>query len=150
MSTETAMKPLAIFNGRYTIVNRATGEHRTFRIETQPADAKFAPGKRVLGLLTGQDNETDYEGFAFVDEDRIRVWAKRRAGVESARRSPHEIYAEMLWSLAVENVYSSWAARGYALLEESRCARCNRTLTVPASISSGYGPVCEGLVGGGA
>jgi hypothetical protein len=55
---------LSIFNGRYTIQNRTTGEHRTFIIRTQPKDSKFAPGCRVAALLTGPDNDSDanYQG----------------------------------------------------------------------------------------
>ena len=30
---------------------------------------------------------------------------------------------------------------------EGRCARCNRKLTVPSSIESGFGPECAGKVG---
>jgi hypothetical protein len=30
---------------------------------------------------------------------------------------------------------------------EGRCARCNRRLTVPASIASGFGPECAGKAG---
>ena len=40
-------------NGTITIHNPKTGDHRTFQIKTQPADAKFAPGRRVVSLLTG-------------------------------------------------------------------------------------------------
>ena len=138
-----ALKPPVIPNGRFTIVNRQTGEHRTFRIETQPADAAFAPGKRVLGLLTGPENEADYEGFGFVDDDGIRVWAKKREA-PPGHHSAFEVMAAMLWSLAVENVYSPWAARGYALLEEGRCVRCGRVLTEPESLRTGIGPVCAG------
>jgi len=148
MSADIAMKPLAVFNGRYTVVNRSTGEHRTFQIETQPADAKFAPGQRVLGLLNGPNNEVDYEGFAFVDEAGIHVWHRKEAQ-DPARWSAYEVYADMLWSLAIENVYSPWAVKGYALLEEGRCARCNRTLTTPRSLETGYGPWCEGMVSRG-
>lgn len=145
--TAAVFKIPAIVNGRYTIVNRRTGEHRTFRIETQPVGREggtsFAPGQRILSLLTGPDNENDYQGFAFVDDNGIHVWMKKRSA-DPKHRSPFEIYAEMLWSLAIENVHSSWAEKGYALLEEGRCARCGRTLTEPESLRIGVGPICRG------
>src|SRR4051812_652590 len=85
----------AIHNGTYTIENATKGGHRTFRIRTQKADAKFAPGERVLSLLTGPDNTSDFSGFAFVKADRVVLWAKKK--------TPHnEIYANMLWSLATK------------------------------------------------
>lgn len=65
-------------NGRCTIESTRTGEHRTFRIWTQAADAEFAPGKRVVALLTGSQNDDpdDYTGFAFIDEQgRLPVFS---------------------------------------------------------------------------
>lgn len=135
---------LSIFNGKYTIQNRATGEHRTFYVRTQKADAKFAPGARVAALLTGSDNDSDssYQGFGFVNNDGIRVWSSKR-GTVAGKKSSWEWYAEMLWSLAVDGGASEFAEK-YSLLMEGRCVKCNRTLTEPESIRTGIGPVCDG------
>ena len=68
-----------ILNGTFTMTNRESGEHRTFQIRTQPDDAKFAPGKRVIALLRGPDNESDYQPFGFVSEDgTIYVWRSKQ------------------------------------------------------------------------
>jgi hypothetical protein len=128
---------LKIFNGFYTIHSRATGEHRTFRLHTQADDAEFAAGKRILGLLTGSDNENDYTGFAFVDDQGVRVWSKKRGD------GLWEQYAEMLWSLALDAGFSPWA-KNYSLMLDGRCGRCNRRLTTPESIRTGIGPICAG------
>lgn len=125
-----------IFNGTYTIENRVTGEHRTFKIRTQKEDASFAPGKRILSLLTGNDNEHSYTGFAFVNEDGIAVWRSKQGG-------DFDVFARMVWSLALDGGFSSYADR-YTLLVSGSCIRCNRKLTTPASIKSGIGPVCDG------
>src|SRR6185369_7175488 len=68
-----------LFNGRYTIESKQTGEHRTFWVETQPADAEFAPGKRIVSLLTGSQNDDPscYTPFAIVDDRGIHVWASK-------------------------------------------------------------------------
>jgi len=124
-------------NGRVTIENPATGGHRTFRIRTQPADAKFAPGKRVVSLLTGPDNGHDYTGFAFADEGGVHVWAKYRAR-EFEADTVYQTYARMLADP------ERWKARGCVYLFEGRCRVCNRALTDPESIRSGIGPVCAG------
>ena len=134
------MSPPTIFNGRYTIENTKTKEHRTFQIKTQKEGAKFAPGKRLVALLSGPDNEADYTGFAFIDDKGIMVWSKKRGSL--AGRSPYEWYANMLWSLATEGEKSSWYVKGYRLLSEATCLRCNRTLTEPESLRTGLGPVC--------
>lgn len=141
MPESLAHKTLRIFNGRYTIKNRDTGEHRTMEIKTQAQDAKFAAGQRILSLLTGPNNEADYTGFAFVNEGGIQVWKSKRA--PAGPKTQWEWYAEILWSLALDGGFSRFADR-YEFLMEGRCVRCNRVLTEPESIKTGIGPICAG------
>jgi hypothetical protein len=127
-----------IFNGTYTIQNRETGEHRTFRIRTQGKDSSFAPGRRVLSLLTGSDNTRDYTGFAFVNDDAdatIYVWQNRKGYV-------YDGYAKLLRWLLVDKAEKVLAV--YEVLAESRCIVCNRPLTHPESVKTGIGPICAG------
>lgn len=134
------MDVLKIFNGRYTIKNRKTGEHRTFEIKTKPMDSTFAPGKRVVAVLTGPDNTADYLGFGFVEDHGIVVWKSKRG--EPGKKSSFEWYADMIWSLALDSGSSPFA-EAYEFLMEGTCAVCNRPLTEPESIKSGIGPVCR-------
>ena len=133
---------LGRYNGTVTIQSpRAGGEHRTFRIRTQRQDAAFAPGRRIVALLTGANNDEDYEGFGFLPEDgsdRVDVWRSRRGGV--AGKSSWEWYAEML---SCPDLY---VARGYRYLVSRCCRRCNRKLTTPGSVEAGIGPECAGRV----
>ena len=99
MGSERKDEMLKIFNGRYTMKNRRSGEHRTFEIKTQDKDAKFAAGKRVVALLTGPDNTADYTGFGFVEDDGIVVWKSKRGVGE---KSVFDKYAAVLWSLALD------------------------------------------------
>lgn len=119
-------------NGKFTIRSTRTGEHRTFRIKTQATDSKFAPGKRVLSLLTGPDNSNDYKGFAFVDENGIHIWRSKQTPVFQA-------YVAMLLNLDkhIED-------EKVELFAETRCRVCNRCLTTPESVQSGIGPICDG------
>lgn len=138
MATERAAK---VFNGFYTIKSGKTGEHRTFKIHTQDDKATFAPGKRVVSLLTGteNDNPEHYTGFAFIDDGGIHVWEKKRT------EKNLEIYADMLWTLSLDGANSKWADKGYTMMMSGRCIRCNRLLTTPDSIMSGIGPICASL-----
>ncbi len=130
-----------LFNGTYTIRNRTTGKHRTFRITTQKPDATFAPGRRVVSLLTGADNTRDYTRFGFVSDAGIEVFAKHRA-LAGGKPTDWEQYARMLWDLAVEN--GRWLAASHELQQAGTCILCNRLLTDPVSIATGIGPVCGG------
>lgn len=127
---------IATHNGRITLHNPATGNHRTFQIRTIPEDSTFAPGKRVVELLTGPDNESNYRGFGFVDVRvggfvEIHLW--RKATEADAN---FKAFADMLLRPV------AYAARGIEYLFEGRCRRCNRALTTPESIKRGIGPVC--------
>lgn len=122
----------ATHNGCVTMVNPQTGNHRTIRIKTQDEDAKFAPGRRIISLLTGSNNERDYTGFGFVNADgTIDVWRKKQDGVFPKLADMivrHEFYAEN---------------HGIEYVVEGRCRICNRLLTDEQSIAEGIGPTCK-------
>ena len=108
--------------GVYT-VESATGR-RTFKVEVQASDAKFAPGQVIISYLSGADNDSDYTGFGFVVGSTVRPW-KRHAGSTELLA-----FASLLM------------ADPDAALVSKNCARCNRTLTTPQSIKDGLGPEC--------
>ena len=116
-------------NGTIT-AESCTGEHRTFRIKTQAKDAKFAPGQRILSLLIGQDNVSDFKSFAFVRDDRICVWKKFRG-------TKFETLAKV-----VQDQDYFVQKFGFVYHSEGACRVCNRKLTTPDSVSSGIGPIC--------
>lgn len=120
-------------NGTYTITGE--GQRTTFRVRTQRPDARFAPGKRVLGILSGPDNTSEYTGVGFlVHEDgveRIAVWRSKQG---TAWEDKAELFAQV--------VLRNEAVDFYTILMAGSCCVCNRKLTVPESIISGIGPVC--------
>lgn len=125
-----------IQNGFYTITF-ADGGHRTFRVSTQPPGSKFAPGKRVVALLIGPDNTSDYEGMAFLTAAGISPW-KRFQGTRTA------VWLDWLWDMMNGEIVD-----GCELEVSGRCLMCNRTLTTPESIKDGIGPICKGKLHGG-
>lgn len=144
MTTEprTDAPAVKLFNGRYTIESKQTGEHRTFWVRTQEKDATFAPGRRVVMLLTGSQNDDldSYTAFGFANQDGIFVFpAKLEKGRIWAQ------FADLLWTLALDGAFSPWADKGYRILMEGACCRCNRPLTTPESIRRGIGPICAEL-----
>lgn len=48
----------------------------------------------------------------------------------------------MLWDLSEQGEASAYARKGFAMLLDKRCMRCNRRLTNPVSIETGIGPEC--------
>jgi len=140
------------FNGTYTIQNLSSEEHRTFSIKTQPDGSRFAPGKRVVALLTGPNNESDYQGFGFLNDDGIAVWKSKRG---QGKLSAFDHYARIL-HLAVTSIHGDdeevqgkidYAGRTYEVRLSKTCRVCNRKLTDPTSIRNGIGKTCSERVG---
>lgn len=141
---ETAVPfDLKSHNGVITLRNPATGNHRTVRIVTQPKDANFAAGQRILQLMTGSDNESSYTGFAFVTirdlEVRVHVWKSKR-GEDGEKSSWQQIAAMIQFPDHYINL-------GVEYMFEGRCRVCNCKLTNPTSIAKGVGPVCAERAG---
>lgn len=144
MTTETAFTfetgTFKTHNGTVTIENPATGQHRTFQVRTQTfGEGDKAEEKRVVALLEGPDNTSDYRPFAFVDETNGHVFVWRRFRGEPGEPSAWEKFAKLLTQ--PEHFQES---RGLEYLFEGRCRRCGRALTTPESIKSGIGPICAG------
>ncbi len=135
MSTVATDAPfdIATHNGIVTIKSIATGEHRTLRIRTQKEDSSFLPGRRIVSLLTGSDNESSYTSFGMLSQGGTTVFLWKRLQDSKA----YNWYKRFL-----EN-----PGRFEDKVEinfEGRCRRCNRLLTVPESVESGIGPTCAG------
>lgn len=158
-----------VHNGTYTVDHPDRG-HFTVKLYTAQ-DGSLA-GNRLLALLVGPDNVSDYKPVAFWDDaaHTVRVW--RRFGSDrdpathpidgynwSPRWSPVEQKLAIWCDLATRGYAPSsqgltakpdgergsyWHAEGYRMLLEGRCSVCNRPLTDPDSIRLGIGPTCGG------
>ena len=113
-------------DGCVTVKSGKTGEHRTFKIKTQKDDASFAPGERIISMLTGPDNENDYQSFGFVKDNYIVLWNKKKT----------EFFEKVVKILEKPENFN------VELNFEGRCKRCFRLLTTPDSVANGYGPEC--------
>ena len=129
---QAEMFSIRTHNGFVTMTSKKTGEHRTFRVWSQKADAKFLPGARIVGLLTGPDNESDYRSFGVLGDDgQIHLWKKHQGDkfyqwVSLALMHPERFLDKVEFSF------------------DARCRKCNRLLTDPTSCSLGIGPTCRG------
>lgn len=128
-----------IFNGTFTIQNRRTKERRTFKIATQPMDSGFAPGSRVISLLTGPDNNHSFTGFGFVTDAGINLWSRFR------NESLWNGYAHMAWYIlsGIQSPIKGFDIDNYEVFASKTCLVCNRKLTTPRSVKIGIGPICE-------
>jgi hypothetical protein len=125
-----------LHKGKFT-VRFEDGTRYTFRLRRQAKDAKFMPGKLVIGYLRGSDNDNDYTNFGHVREDggkvELKVWSK------------HWGNANLVEALKVL-VGDPQAASGAYAEESDNCSACSLTLTVPVEDNPyrafGLGPKC--------
>jgi Family of unknown function (DUF6011) len=139
LSDEFAPKVSQIRPGIYTVVY-PNGEHRTLRVKEAKRMARVGQetGPLIVGFLSGCDNESDYTYFGFLrDDNGVNFWRSFASGQAPERLARIR--------KAVATIAGDQKAAGLAYaLNSSRCCRCNRTLTVPASIHNGMGPECAG------
>lgn len=117
-----------IADGCYTLVYK-TGDYRTVRVKTYTAGP--LEGKTVLKLKQGHH----FFGCAFISDNKLNFWHKFKDA------NPPERIARI--TRAFDRIVTDPAAAGFAFaMKESRCCRCGRELSVPASIHNGRGPEC--------
>lgn len=137
-------------NGKFTITNKSTGEHRTFQVKTQPKDSKFMQGRRIVALLSGSDNENDYQGFGHLGfEGRIvHLWKRKDTPAFRYFAQLIELMGEKIQKDSEDFSGEIEYLKGnvYQFSGSKRCLVCNRTLTDPESIRLQIGPVCRGMV----
>jgi len=126
-------------NATITLVSRRTGTRFTYRIRQAPN----APSIWFVSLLTGSDNQNDYEyigiiknwiggaGFLFSHTGKARI-STEAPGFKAFQWATIQLFRES----RLPDMLEIW--------HEGRCGRCGRKLTVPESIERGLGPKCGG------
>lgn len=114
-------------NGFYTLTF-PDGSHKTFRIRTEKNGKP--KGRRTVAMLIGPDNSSDYEPFAFLDEEGPKIWNR-------FKNTRQGTYPQLVWDIS-----KGEQIEGYELLVSTRCLICNRPLTKPSSIDKNIGENC--------
>lgn len=122
------MFSIATHNGKITVFNPKTNNQRTFMIKTQKKDAKFAPSARIVYLLIGPNNESDYLPFGFVNGEKITLWKRYKT-------KQYEMLAKVIEDPTIFPFME--------YIHEGKCRVCNKTLTDNISVKLGLGPKCR-------
>lgn len=124
-------------NARFTIESAVTGTRFTFKVTASEDEPGKKAGVYFVSLLTGPDNLTDYAYLGIIPKDdpmSFRLTLKSRAG---AQASSVKAFG-WLW----RQVSAGRLPGSVRVWHEGSCGRCGRTLTVPESVASGFGPEC--------
>jgi len=122
-----------------TLVSVKTEKRFTYRISI----AKNGTDTFFVGVLTGENNETDYSYLGRIS--RGLFWQGRKA------TRPGDISADApsakAFAWAWKALCRGTMPESLEVWHESFCGRCGHKLTVPSSVSQGFGPECIGKIG---
>lgn len=122
-------------NATFTALNPATGRRFTFKISS-PKNANESNPVRFVSLLTGPDNQNDFEYLGTVfNGDTFRYGKKSRIG--------HAALSARAFGWLFPRIVAEAELGGAEVHHEGRCGRCGRPLTVPESLETGLGPTCS-------
>jgi hypothetical protein len=117
----------------FTIQSGKTGARYTYRInKAEDKDVWF------VSTLTGPCNTSDYTYIGMIGTSGQFY---RTKGSKVTEDAPSFKAFDWFWK-RVENL-----PEVVSVYHEGRCGRCGRTLTVPESIESGFGPECIQMLG---
>lgn len=124
-----------LYNGILTL-QLPDGGHRTFRIRSGYDGTKHC-GRRVVGILIGPQNTTDYQECAYLEPDGFKMFTRVQGTADAPKRI--EEFLGIIWTIA-----GGETVPGFDVMESRHCLRCNRLLTTSQSILTGLGEICEG------
>lgn len=127
-------------NATITLRSVATGMRWTFRIR-KPDDFKGDRPIWFVSVLKGEDNENDYGYIGQIRGQAMPHYERGRKCWPSFFNASDGFMWFSRWLFERDVVPPS-----VEVWHEGRCGRCNRKLTVPESIESGFGPECIGRV----
>ena len=119
-------------NGIYTVVMQ--GYRYTIKLADDWREDS-SKDSQCAYFLNGPDNERNYKGFAFVKGNQYHVWSKHKSNIQLTTALAFLLQSDFMVH-GLEYAVSS-----------GNCWRCGRTLTVPASIHRGLGPICAEHLG---
>lgn len=124
--------------GTYTVASNHGHEWVTLRLRRE----SWCDGKMVISYLYGSDNDYSYKAFGFVTPTGVRPFQAFRGNT----RLLEAAQTLLVTPLTTAREAFLQQAETYALAS-GRCLNCLHTLTVPASLHRGLGPVCARNLG---
>ena len=125
-----------IFGGKATFTVESVKTENAF---TYRVDASDTPGLFFVKLLAGPDNESNYVYLGTFRNGRYQHGKKSSVSPTAKSVLAIEYFSRALAQPEMPSTLRIW--------HEGRCAHCQRKLTVPESIATGYGPDCSEKLG---
>jgi len=122
-----------------TLESKRTGRWFTYRIKKAKKDEDKSPF--FVSVLTGNDNETAYTYMGTIfnnDKLTFKLTKNSKIGEDALSYKAFNFFFNLLMN--------DKQHEEICVYHRGICGRCGRILTVPASLITGLGPECRGLV----
>ncbi len=117
-------------------VSNPSGVRYTYKVTKKDASLQF-PETYFAKVLTGPCNTNDYTYMGILDTSNGEVRMTK-----ASKYTPDTLPVKVLRWVAAVLLSGKQLPDGYNIHHEGKCGRCGRTLTVPESVESGFGPEC--------
>lgn len=137
-SIEDIIRFILAGNAKFTIRSKKTGTRFTYRVR-RPRSHKPDSTFRFVDVLTGSDNESSYTYLGQFKDNKYIKGMKSRISDDAPSATAMRFLADCMTSHHLSKHLEVW--------HEGVCGACGRTLTVPKSIKTGFGPDCAERLG---
>lgn len=121
-------------NSTFTVVSKKSSKRYIFKVKK----GKGENAPHFVSFLNGNDNTSDYAFLGTIFKEKSFGYSRKSiAGYNS---TVNKVFNWLLMVLVSKNEKSFNMIEFY---HEGSCGRCNRKLTTPESIKTGFGPVCR-------
>jgi len=121
---------------KFTVKDLISGKRFTFKVNKhheKESDLYF------VSVLTGTNNDRDYTYLGLLDDNGFRE--THRTKVLWRNRKPGDAF-DWFYRLSTYLTSDKELPPNVEIYHAGCCGRCGKTLTVPSSIASGFGPEC--------
>jgi hypothetical protein len=126
----------------FTLVGKASRfTYRVSRKDPEPG-SRYTTPTFFVSLLSGPDNTADYRYLGILDP--VTGYVRLTRGSKLAPSAPS--VQAIQWAFPRIWQHAPMPS-SFQIHHEGRCGRCGRALTVPESITTGFGPECAGKLG---
>lgn len=125
-------------NAILTLESKKTGRWFTYRIKKAKKDVENSPF--FVSVLTGADNESSYTYMGTIFDNGslcFKLTKNSKIGDDALSFKAFNFFFNLLLKGSVHE--------DMGVYHRGVCGRCGRTLTVPSSLITGFGPECYGL-----
>ena len=117
----------------FTLVSEKTGKRFTYKVQKSTDGKVF-----FVKYLFGPENTSDYAYLGMIKEEVFTLTKKSQVGLDAP------VYQAFSWFFS--KLMKNEELVNLSVYHAGKCGRCGRTLTVPESIQSGFGPECIGKI----